>query len=176
MRRLLPVFFLLAPALHAASSAIKTNAPIKNFHLPLFDKTNRLSADLRAGQAVIPGGDVIHVADMSLSQYEYPRDAAPDSKPALTTTLAAPVATVFPREQRILGNASLRLTRPDLDVSGADWSYDHRAKKLTLNRDTRVTILAPLPAALTQPLAPSVKHTRKKNTPGNLPPAEAILQ
>ncbi len=52
--------------------------------------------------------------------------------------LAAPLATLFPQREFASGPSTVRLERADLTLTGADWSYDHAAQKITIRRDAHV--------------------------------------
>jgi hypothetical protein len=45
---------------------------------------------------------------------------------------------------RSSGPETVRLERLDLTVTGADWSYDHPARRIIINRDAHVILRAPL--------------------------------
>jgi hypothetical protein len=58
--------------------------------------------------------------------------------------LAAPSASFFPKDQVAQGDESMRLERTDLTVTGASWTYDHKAQKLTITSDAHIILRAPI--------------------------------
>lgn len=114
-------------------------APAVNWVLPIFtDREGYRSMTLR-GTAVRPGADgSIAVEDLNVTIF----DEKPD--PKVDTVLLSPSATFFPKQNLARGDKAVRLIRDDIEVTGVGWSYDHAAKKVSLDHNVRVTFRAQL--------------------------------
>jgi hypothetical protein len=134
---LLAPLFLAVPST-AAEPRATVSAPIKNFRLPTFTAAGHREAMLLAGEARLPEPARIELKEMMLTLFS--GDAAED----VDTLLAAPVATFLPAEKLASGPDTVRLERLDLTVTGADWTYDHAAKKVVIRRDAHVIFRAAL--------------------------------
>jgi hypothetical protein len=123
-----------APAATGASGA----APAINWVLPLFtDKEGYRSMTLR-GSEVRPIGKSIGVTDLSITIFSGEADAQVD------TILLSPEAVFSPKENLAHGDKAVRLIRDDVEVTGVGWTYDHAAKKVSLEQNVRVTFRAQL--------------------------------
>jgi len=120
------------------SDQIRSAAPIKNFRLPTFTVEGYREFMLRAGEAVIPDPSRVDVRDMQLTLFTRTTEEQIDA------LLAAPSATFLPDEQIARGADTLRMERADITVTGADWTYDHKAQKLTVGRDAHIIFRAPI--------------------------------
>ncbi len=127
-----------APIRAQAPAAAATSAPALNWVLPIFsDKEGHRSMTLR-GTEVRPGTKTIAVTDLSITIF------SGDAKAAVDSILLSPQAVFFPKENRAGGEQSVRFIRDDIEVTGLGWTYDHAAKKVSLQRDVRVTFRAQL--------------------------------
>ncbi|MES2692006.1 MAG: LPS export ABC transporter periplasmic protein LptC [Verrucomicrobiota bacterium] len=113
-------------------------APAVNWVLPLFsDKEGYRSMTLR-GSEVRPAGKTVAVTDLSITIFSGDAEAKVDS------ILLSREARFFPKEQRAAGDADVRFIRGDIEVTGNGWTYDHASKKVSLQRNVRVTFSAQL--------------------------------
>ncbi len=129
---------LSQPATKPDPAGERVSAPAFNWVLPLFtDKEGFRSMTLR-GSEVRPIGRNIAVTDLSITTFSGDAAARVDS------ILLSPTAIFFPKENRAAGEKSVRFIRGDIEINGADWIYDHAAKKLSLRREVRVTFQAQL--------------------------------
>ena len=126
---------LLIPKARSAPQVTAT-APIKNFRLPTFTTEGFRYTMLRAGEARLPDPTRVDVLEMELTLFTGLADEQIDAM------LAAPSASFFPQKRLALGSSTVRLERRDLTVTGADWSYDHAARVITIRRDAHVTLRA----------------------------------
>jgi hypothetical protein len=126
------------PRTPSRAEQIRAAAPIKNFRLPTFTAEGFREFMLRAGEAIIPTPDQIKVRDMELTVFTRTAEEQID------VMLAAPSASFFPKDQTVRGDETVRLERSDLTVTGAGWSYDHKAQKLTITRDAHIILHAPI--------------------------------
>lgn len=91
------------------------------------------------GSAVRPGeAGSVAVTDLNITIFSGNADAKVDS------VLLSPSARFFPKEQRASGDKSVRLIQDTMEVTGEDWTYDHHAKKVSINKNVRVTFHAQL--------------------------------
>ncbi len=119
-----------------------TTAPAVNWVLPIFtDKDGFRSMTLR-GSEVRPQGPRVAVTDLSITIF------SGDAAAQIESMLLSPAAVFVPKENRAGGEKSVRLIRDDLEVNGVGWTYDHQAKKVSLQHNVRVTFRAQLPDIL----------------------------
>lgn len=112
---------------------LPTGAPAVNWVLPIFtDKEGYRSMTLR-GSEVRPVGRTVAVTDLSITIFSGDADAKVDS------ILLSREARFLPKEQRATGDDSVRYIRGDIEVTGNGWTYDHVSKKVSLQRNVRVT-------------------------------------
>jgi hypothetical protein len=143
-RRFLPrllalASFSLLPA-PAATTPILTesSAPAVNWVLPIFtDKEGFRSMTLR-GSEVRPVGRSIAVTDLSITIF------SGDATSSIDSMLLSPSAVFVPKEHSARGDKSVRFIRDDIEVTGVGWTYDHTAKKVSLQQNVRVTFRAQL--------------------------------
>lgn len=125
------------PALPKSVTAPAT-APAVNWVLPIFtDKEGYRSMTLR-GSEVRPSGSTIAVTDLSIWIYSGDATAKVDS------ILLSQKAQFFPKQNRAAGEEGVRFIRDDIEVTGVGWSYDHTAKKISLQSEVRVTFKSQL--------------------------------
>ena len=136
MQRALLTLLLLAAAARAQAPA---TAPAVNWVLPLFtDKEGFRTMTLR-GSEVRPGAhNSIAVRDLNITVF------SGDAAARVDNVLLSPVADFFPKENRAAGDGPVRLIRDDVEVTGVGWTYDHAAKKVSLQSRVHVTFRAQL--------------------------------
>lgn len=131
---------LLSPSalLPGGEAAAPTPAPAQNWVLPIFtDKEGYRSMTLR-GTEVRPRGKDIEVTDLSITVFSGDASARVDS------ILLSPAAVFHTKENRAAGDKSVRFIRDDFEVTGVGWTYDHAARKVSLQSNVRVTFRTPL--------------------------------
>jgi hypothetical protein len=140
LRLVLVVPFLLpvAPAATPPSNEPTFSSPAVNWVLPLFtDKEGFRSMTLR-GSEVRPIGRSIAVTDLSITIF------SGDAATTVDSMLLSPSAVFLPKENLARGDKSVRFIRDDIEVTGVGWTYDHAAKKVSLQQNVRVTFRAQL--------------------------------
>lgn len=116
-----------------------TTTPAVNWVLPIFtDREGHRSMTLRGSEVRPAAGGSIAVTDLSITIFSGDAAAKVDS------VLLSPSAKFFPKEQRASGDKSVRLIQDTIEVTGEDWTYDHAAKKVSINKNVRVTFRAQL--------------------------------
>ena len=135
------ILLTLARAMiHAQAPTPATTAapPAFNWVLPIFsDKEGFRSMTLR-GSEVRPIGRSIEVTDLSITIF------SGDAATQVDSMLLSPSAVFLPKENRAGGEKSVRFIRDDFEVTGVGWTYDHTAKKVSLQQNVRVTFRAQL--------------------------------
>ena len=113
-------------------------APAVNWVLPLFtDKEGYRSMTLR-GSEVRPSNNSVAVTNLSITIFSGDADAKVDS------ILLSPEANFFPKAERASGSQAVRFIQGEIEVTGFGWTYDHAARKVSLQRNVRVTFNAQL--------------------------------
>lgn len=131
---------LLSPSslLPGGEAAAPAPAPAQNWVLPIFtDKEGYRSMTLR-GTEVRPRGKDIEVTDLSITVFSGDASARVDS------ILLSPAAVFHTKENRAAGDKAVRFIRDDFEVTGVGWTYDHAARKVSLQSNVRVTFRTPL--------------------------------
>lgn len=129
---------LLAPCALLLGGEAAAPAPAQNWVLPIFtDKEGYRSMTLR-GTEVWPRGKDIAVTDLSITVFTGDASARVDS------ILLSPAAVFHTKENRASGDKAVRFIRDDFEVTGVGWTYDHAARKVSLQSNVRVTFRTPL--------------------------------
>lgn len=145
LREALILFFLSSFAVLSAAAPAPQPPPVvaKNWSLPLFTKEGYRSMTLRGTEARTISADRIDIIDLNITTFTGDATARVES-----ILLCRELASFFPNEKLVRGDASVRLVRDDIEVTGEQWTYDHNAKKVSLGRNARVTFKAQLPDIL----------------------------
>lgn len=98
---------------------------------------------LRGTEARTISDDRIDIIDLNITTFTGDATARVEA-----ILLCRELASFFPNEKLVRGDASVRLVRDDLEITGEHWTYDHAAKKVSLGRNARVTFKAQLPDIL----------------------------
>ena len=117
-----------APAAPATAAA-----PATNWVLPLFtDKEGYRSMTLRGSEVRPVGTKQIAVTDLSITVF------SGDAAARVDTILMSPAAVFSPKENRASGDKTVRLIRDDIEVTGANWTYDHATQTVVIREKTRI--------------------------------------
>jgi len=148
LRRPFLILALFACRAHAAepiASPATATQPVvaKNWSLPLFTKEGHRTMTLRGTEARTLSADRIDIIDLNITTFTGDATAKVDS-----ILLCRELASFFPNEKLVRGDASVRLVRDDIEVTGENWTYNHAAKKVSLARNARVTFKTSLPDIL----------------------------
>ncbi len=137
LKTLLLVLALAASAL-AATTQISTDKPIINFSTSTFTPEGHRSWLLRASQAQ-PGRNEIEVSELTLAIFPGKGD-----NEKVETMILSPIATVLPADSVVTGKESIRVISDQFEAAGSDWHYEHKERKISINRNVRVTFRAEL--------------------------------
>jgi hypothetical protein len=141
MRAILILALLLCGAIRVQTAEsgnppAVVSAPAVNWVLPIFtDKEGFRSMTLRGSEVRAAGRDIV-VTDLSITIFSGDAAAQVDSM------LLSPTAVFSPKENRARGDNPVRFIRDDVEVTGVGWTYDHTAKKVSLQHNVRVTFTA----------------------------------
>lgn len=133
---------IAAPARPEIPRRVSSPTPVLNFSLPVFNETGYHTLLIRGHQASLRDSSRIELVNMTLTVF------SGDETRTVETVLLSPLAVVFPQQESVEGPGTVRLVRDDVEVTGADWSYDHPAKKILINQRTRIVFQASLPNLL----------------------------
>jgi hypothetical protein len=135
------LWFLPPAAVLAASTQFSLDRPIVNFRLPMYTPEGHRAWLVRGSEARFRRNDRIDIQDLTLSIFSGGADGKVD------TIILSPAATVQPDLGVITGASTIRVISAganEFEVTGADWRYDHREKKVSIARNVHVTFQAEL--------------------------------
>ncbi len=130
---------LILPLLSFASGlrAVERSSPATNWVLPIFtDKEGHRSLTARGSEVRPLDKNSIAVTDLSITIF------SGDAASRVETIFLSPLATFLPKENRALGDKSVRIVRNDLEATGTRWVYDHAQKHVTLDGNVRIVFNA----------------------------------
>lgn len=129
---------VLASALLLRLAGAEAAAPATNWVLPLFsDKEGYRTMTLR-GSEVRPTASTITVTNLHITVF------SGDARAQVDSILLSPLAVFRPKENQAGGTESVRFIQDDVEATGRRWTYDHQARKVSLQGDVRVTMRMPL--------------------------------
>lgn len=138
----LPLFVLLVGACSLAGAESGTSrTPVSNFKLPTFTKDGHRSMLLQGTEAVV-GARRVELTGLNLSLF------AGDASNQVETIILSPTAVADLEQDVISGPGVVRFIRDDLEITGTEWRYDHRGKKVSITRNSRVVFQAQMPDIL----------------------------
>lgn len=126
----------LAPA--QSTTRIATDAPIVNFRLPTFTPEGFRQWLVRGTEARLVSTKEIDIRELTLTVF------TADATDRIETMILSPSAKVLTDSQVVSGAGTIRVIRDDLDATGANWTYDHKEKRVSMRRNVRVTFRAEL--------------------------------
>ena len=126
----------LAPA--QTTTHIATDAPIVNFRLPTFTPDGFRQWLVRGSEARLVSMKEIDIHELTLTVF------SADESDRIETMILSPDAKVMTDSQIVSGKSTIRVIRDDLDATGADWTYDHKEKRVSMRQNVRVTFRAEL--------------------------------
>lgn len=140
MRRVVIIGLLLSVVAHA-SSPLTSRTPVSNFRLPTFNKEGHRSMLIQGASAVVASAQ-IELTDLNLTLF------VGDKADTIETIILSPQAVAEIENERIHGEHAVRVIRNDLEITGEQWAYNHREKKVSIATKARITFHAPLPDIL----------------------------
>lgn len=126
----------------AQDSRVRTNAPVQDYTVSFFSDAGYPRVRVEGASADLSDLEKIRLTGMHLELYSGEADRT------LETTLDAPVAILEREPELVHGPDTVSLVRPDLELSGRDWSYDHRERRVRVGENARVVFNMPLEGLL----------------------------
>ncbi|MBK8475155.1 MAG: LPS export ABC transporter periplasmic protein LptC [Opitutaceae bacterium] len=121
----------LAAGTGQAAGPSMADAPIIDFRLAMFDAVNgHKTSDLRGGTAIYHSAELLEVRDFTLTLLR--RDGA------RSVQARSPKAFVHLKTRRIEGEDAIEVSGPNYAITGQRWTYDERAKAVTVRDQARV--------------------------------------
>ena len=129
--------FLLCLLAAAAGAATKlSDQPVLNFRLPTFTPEGYRDWLFRGSEARYLDANNIEVKEMTITVFSGTADNR------VETQILSPGARLAPQDQIAKGESPIRVISDRLEVSGENWSYHHREKKIRLGNNVRTVIQA----------------------------------
>lgn len=142
-RVFLPTVVLAAVmATGLAQERFGASAPVLNYAVSFFSDAGYHRLRVEGASAEVGDPRAIRIEGMRLTVF------TGDEHRAVESVLMAPVAIVDPETERVHGPASARLIHGDIEVTGENWTYDHRKREVHVARAARIIFQADLPALL----------------------------
>ncbi|HWA27169.1 MAG TPA: hypothetical protein VG734_16050 [Lacunisphaera sp.] len=141
-RSRLYVLCLLPALAWGANTQIATDQPIVNFRLPEFTPEGNRAWLVRGSEARYVSREQIDIKGLNLSIFTGEADGK------VQTSILSPAAEVRPLEQVVRGKDTIRVVNDQLDATGADWTYSHKEKKVSINKNVHVVLHTGLNALL----------------------------
>ncbi len=124
------------------NSRVRTSAAVENYTVSFFSDEGYPRVRVEGGTAELADPEKILLTDMHLELYSGGADRT------VETTMVAPVAILERTPEIVSGPGTVRLSRNDLELTGADWIYHHRDQRVQVRRDARVVFKMPLEGLL----------------------------
>jgi len=135
-RRFLPPAVVLAGAAGGFAQLLP-NAPIPDFHLPVFDAaTERKTSDLRGAEAIYHSRDLIELHEFTLVLF------LPDGSQNLE--VKSPKAMLHVPERIAEGDQAILVRGPSYELTGRDWRWEEKENHIIVRQEVRVTFKAAL--------------------------------
>ena len=115
-----------------------TAAPAHNWVLPVFSDREGYRLMTLRGAEVRPAGDKITIRELMVTVFSGDATAKVDS------VLMTPLAEFQPGKNVVSGKQTVRFLQDDVEVTGSRWTFDHGAKKVSIDENVRVTFRAKL--------------------------------
>jgi lipopolysaccharide export system protein LptC len=140
MPSLRPLLLIVLPvaAAMAATTQVSSERPIINFSTTSWTVDNHRAWLLRASEARRLQ-DLVEVKELTLAIFPGKAD---DEK--VETMILSPIANVQLEKEVVTGPDTIRVLRDEFEASGADWSYEHKEKKIIINKNVRIAFRAEL--------------------------------
>jgi hypothetical protein len=113
-------------------------APILNFSLPHFTPEGNRAWLIRGSEARATTRDEIQVTALNMTVFRG------DAAGTIDTILLSSDATVRPDDQVVTGTGSIRVINDEFEAAGTGWRYSHGEKKVSIERNARITFRAEL--------------------------------
>ena len=124
------------------ATAIAPNAPVTDPVISTFTPEGNRSWLLRGSQCRVVSQNQLDFTNLNLTVF------VGDAANHIDSIFLSPEATAWVDQARVSGPGTVRVITNDFEATGADWSYDHRQKKVSLRKNVRVVFHAKLQSIL----------------------------
>ncbi len=129
---------LAVGAIAQSGGRVQTPAPVKDYTVSFFSEEGYPHVRVQGASADLRDPAHVKLGDMILTVFTGQADRE------IETVLIAPTAIVEPEPEVVSGPDTVRLERSDLNLTGEDWSYEHRERRVHIRRNARIVFNAPL--------------------------------
>jgi len=133
LSRLLLPFLALAGASFAANPKV-SDQPIINFRVPDFTPEGHRAWLVRGSEARYAGDNQVDVKELNLTIFTGQADGK------VETLFLSPQAEIRLGDLTASGHDTLRIINDKFEVTGAEWTYSHKEKKVSINRNVHVVL------------------------------------
>jgi len=120
------------------ATAIAPDAPVTDPVISTFTPDGNRSWLLRGSQCRVVSQNQLDFTNLNLTVF------LGDAANHIDSIFLSPEATAWVDQARVSGPGTVRVITNDFEAAGADWSYDHRQKKVSLRKNVRVVFHAQL--------------------------------
>lgn len=121
---------------------VRTSAAVQNYTVSFFSDEGFPRVRVEGGSADLTNRNQIKLTDLHLELFTGGADRT------LETKLDAASAVLDPTNEIVSGPDGFRLERDDIEVTGEDWTYSHRDRRVQVKRNARVVFKMPLEGLL----------------------------
>jgi hypothetical protein len=132
--RFLPATLALAGAAFAASPKVANDRPVVNFRVPDFTPEGNRAWLVRGSEARYVGDNQVDVKELNLTIF------TGDSDGKVETLFLSPSAEIHLDDLVARGQDTIRIINDRFEVTGADWTYSHKEKKVSIGRNVHVVL------------------------------------
>lgn len=116
-----------------ASNNFVPDAPVINFKLPMFNNDGYRTWFLTGEQGIYVSQDEVDVLGMKITIF------SGDPHDLLEATIESPKAIMFIKQNRANSDDSIEVQGPSYHLTGKVWTWDGNLKKMSINKDVKVT-------------------------------------
>ena len=124
------------------ATAVAPNAPIAAPVISTFTPEGNRQWLLRGSQCRVISQNQLEFTNLNLTVF------VGDASNRIDSIFLSPAATAWVDQARVSGPGTVRVITNDFEATGADWSYDHRQKKVSLQKNVRVVFHVQLQSIL----------------------------
>jgi lipopolysaccharide export system protein LptC len=114
------------------------DAPIINFKIPMFTQEGYQSWYIHGDEGIYINEEQIDILGMQLMIF------SADKHECLQTTIESPKATIIPYENKAKSNNKIQATGNGYRLSGKNWIWSGKLKKITINQNVKIIFDQPL--------------------------------
>jgi hypothetical protein len=126
----------------AQDSRVSTSAPVRDYAVSFFSDEGYPRVRVVGATADLSDTARVRLTGMELILYSGLADRT------VETSLEAPIAILEPEPELVSGPDAVKVVRPDIELEGYDWSYDHQEQRIQIRRQARVVFKTPLQGLL----------------------------